>query len=86
MKKTVCAVRDSALDGFLQPLYVTTPAEAVRAFTKEVNNPQSPMYDTPGDYDLYQVGTYDPETGKHENIEPPTRLIRGKDAQNETPK
>lgn len=83
MKKQICAVRDSALDAFLQPLYVTTTAEATRAFTKEINNPQSPMNDTPGDYDLYHLGEYNPETGKHENIEP-NRLIRGKDAKNET--
>lgn len=84
MKKTVSAVKDAALDAYLQPLYTTTSGEAVRAFTKEVNNPDSPINDTPSDYDLYELGTYDPQTGQHDNHETPQRLVRAKDVKRET--
>ena len=83
MKQTICAVRDSAIDGYLQPMYVQKSQQAVRAFTKEVNNPQSPMYDTPDDYSLYEIGEFDSDTGATTSITP-IRLIRGKDCKHET--
>jgi len=84
MIKVVVAVRDSAMDSFMQPWYVPTNAVAVRAFQKEVNNPQSPMHDTPSDYELYKIGMFNEETGEHENLKPPERLTRAKDMKNET--
>jgi len=79
MRKIVIAVKDSAMEAFMQPWYVPTAAVAVRAFQKEVNNPDSPMSQTPSDYDLYELGTFDEATGKHENHETPNRLARAKD-------
>ena len=63
--KVVISIKDSALDAFMQPWYVQTAAQAVRSFNQEVNNPESPMNRTPDDFDLYELGTFDENTGQH---------------------
>lgn len=60
----VCAVKDRALDAFMQPFFVQTIGVANRSFTDEVNRPESPMYAHPDDYDLHQIGNYDDSTGQ----------------------
>lgn len=77
--KVVISIKDSALDAFMQPWYVQTAAQAVRSFNQEVNNPESPMNRTPDDFDLYELGTFDENTGQHHNHETPQRLARAKD-------
>lgn len=55
----VCAIRDRALDAFMQPIFVPSLGLAIRSFSDEVNRPESPMHAHPDDYDLYEIGSYD---------------------------
>lgn len=62
MKKHIVAVSDKK-STFLQPVCTGSLGEAERGFGDEVNNPQSLMSKHPGDYALYLIGTFDPESG-----------------------
>lgn len=75
----MCSVRDSALDAFMRPFFVPTTGMAVRSFQDELKNPESPMMKHPEDYALFELGTFDEDTGKCVNLEAPRQLIRGAD-------
>lgn len=65
MKHVVVSVRDRAADTFGRPFFVPAIGSAIRAFTDEVNReaPDNPVYNHPEDYDLYEVGTFDDDSG-----------------------
>lgn len=79
----ICAVRDIQIEEFMRPF--TTPAigGATRSFSDEVNRtaPDNPMSQHPADYHLYELGTFDTETGAIAPLPGPgTRLLlRGED-------
>lgn len=74
----VCAVRDRALDAFMQPLFVPAIGLAVRSFSDEVNRGESPMCAHPEDYDLYHIGQYDDSRGQLMASDP-RQIAIGKD-------
>lgn len=63
MIKFVFAVRDRASVSFLDPFCVVHKGLAERMFKDAVNDSKTPMFKHPEDYDLYELGTYDDETG-----------------------
>lgn len=75
----VCAVRDSALDAFMRPIFVPTTGMAVRSFSDEVKRDESPMSSHPEDYALFELGTFDEESGRMVNLDSPRQLVRGAD-------
>ena len=60
---TIVSVRDRAVDSYNRPFYVPTLGAAIRSFTDEVNRKESEMQAHPEDYDLYEMGTFDDQTG-----------------------
>lgn len=82
--KTICAVRDRAIDSFGQPIYVHTNAQAARMFRDEINREGSEMGAHPEDFDLYEIGSYNEETAKLEALSTPRLISIGKD-QKKTP-
>lgn len=79
MKHVVAAVRDSAADCFQRPVFVATPAVALRAFGDECLNKDSPMSVHPEHYELFELGSYDDATGKFEMLDSPRSLARAVD-------
>lgn len=79
MRLVVVAVRDSAVAAYARPFFVPTTAFAVRSFRQEVNNKESPMCVNPGDFVLFELGSFDEDTGKFENLEAPQQLARAAD-------
>lgn len=78
----ICAVRDSAVNAFGQPIFVTHVGAAARNFADEINRPaqDNGFYQHPEDYELYVLGTYDDQTGKVESLKQGAELVsRGKD-------
>lgn len=75
----VCAVRDRAMDAFMQPIFVPAIGLALRSFSDEVNRSDSPMFAHPEDYDLYEIGSYDDEYGKLIPLENVRMVSVGKD-------
>lgn len=79
MKLIAVAVRDSAVDAFMRPFFVPSTAFGVRSFGDAVKDPQSPMATSPQDYALFELGSFDEETGRFENVESPRQLVRAQD-------
>lgn len=81
---TICAVRDRALDAFMQPFFAPALGLAVRSFSDEVNRAESPMCAHPEDYDLFYLGTFDDATGKFNAGDGPRQVAIGKDVKRPT--
>lgn len=75
----VYAIYDSAAHVFTAPTIDISDASAVRSFKQAIANSGSVMNFKPDDFSLYQVGSFDVETGEIEPFTPPSRLIIGSD-------
>lgn len=65
MAKCIVSLKDTATQVFGTPFVVNAPAQAVRSLRDEVNSKDSTtdIRRHPGDFELYQIATYDEETG-----------------------
>lgn len=63
MKFGMYAIWDEAARQFLPPFVLPTEAMAVRAFTQAVNADDSTIAKHPKDYTLFDLGTWDGESG-----------------------
>lgn len=70
MAKYVCAVRDRAIDAFMNPFVVPSVGMAIRSFGDEINRPDGPMGQHPEDYDLYVLAEFDESNGRFSANEP----------------
>lgn len=68
------SVYDSKAEIFNQPQFFIAKGEAIRAFADVVNDPKAPMNKHPEDYTLFEIGYYDPETGRLEATATPTSM------------
>ena len=58
------SVFDSKAGIFNQPMFFISTAEAIRAFTDQVNNKETALYKHPGDYTLFHIAEFNVETGE----------------------
>ena len=77
----VYSIYDAAADVFTAPTIDISDASAVRAFQQALANSGSVMNFKPDDFSLYQVGTFDVETGALDAMVPPSRLFVGSDGE-----
>lgn len=80
MKVMMFAIRDRAVDAYMQPFPSQSVGAAVRMFGDRVNQAaeDNGMYKHPDDYDLYHVFVFDDNTGEvSENA--PRMVAVGKD-------
>lgn len=68
-KLRVFSVYDSKVQAYTSPFYARTVAEAQRSWIAVVNDGESMMSKHPADYALFQIGTFDEETGTIEPLE-----------------
>lgn len=73
------SVYDKAAQLFLSPAIDVNDDVAMRGFEQMLTVNNSAMQFRPDDYELYQVGTFDSETGFVSAMVPPSRLYRGSD-------
>jgi hypothetical protein len=80
MIQIICAVKDRAADAFGRPLFVPSIGLAVRSFSDEVNrsDPENQMFNHSDDFDLYEIGVYDDNTGIIQCHPQPRQLALGK--------
>lgn len=79
-KHVVISVRDSAIQAFGPLMLVPAVGAGIRMFTDEVNKSGTNLNVHPSDYELYQVGVYEDETGQIDQSGDYFRsLARGKD-------
>lgn len=82
MKRAVCAVYDSAVELYGQPMFVAGVGAALRSFIDEVNRaaPDNALYSHPEDYTLFHLADFDDTTGEFLPTERGiVALARGKD-------
>lgn len=79
MKFIVVAIRDRALDAHMRPFCMQSKGQAIRSFADEINRaaPDNALHQHPEDYDLFQLGTWDEETGEFANLR--EQIAIGKD-------
>jgi hypothetical protein len=76
----ICTVKDRAADAFGRPMFVPSTGVAIRSFSDEINrnNADNQLYNHPDDFDLYELGTFDDNTGLFSLHEQPKLLSLGK--------
>lgn len=55
-------VYDSKAETYLRPFSMLTTGEAIRGFITSLNMPDTDYCKYPGDFTLFEVGTFDPRT------------------------
>jgi len=80
MKLSLCSVKDRAADAYGRPMFVPSTGVAIRSFSDEINrsDADNQLYNHPDDFDLYEFGTFDDNTGQFELYEQPKLLSLGK--------
>ena len=64
MIQKIFCVYDSKSEAYLQPFFMKTVGEAVRAITDVVNTPDHTFNNHAADYTLFEVGTFDSISAK----------------------
>lgn len=63
-KLRVFAVMDQKAASFVQvPFFCLTRGQAIRGFADACNDPKTELYAHPADYELFELGEFDQETG-----------------------
>lgn len=80
MKLIICTVKDRAADAYGRPMFVPSTGVAIRSFSDEINrnNAENQLYNHPDDFDLYELGEFDDNTGLFSLYEQPKLLSLGK--------
>lgn len=80
MRLIVCAVFDVAAECYGRPIFTAAVGLAIRSFTDEVNRnaPENALHQHPADFMLFQLGTFDDNSGTFEPMQP-KRLCTGAD-------
>lgn len=63
MQLKIYAVHDSKVGAYLKPFTMRSNGEAIRAWTQTCNGNESQFSQTPADFTLVELGTYNEETG-----------------------
>lgn len=74
MIQKIYTVYDSKLEAYMQPFFMQSKGQAVRAFTDSVNDQTTQFNKHPEDFTLFELGEYDDSTGKFTNLHTPNSL------------
>lgn len=65
MKFKMVAIKDRSIEAYTTIFAVRAVGQAIRQFMDAINNKESgPMAQHPDDFDLYEVGDFNDETGE----------------------
>ena len=80
MKLNICSVKDRAADAIGRPMFVPSTGVAIRSFSDELNrsDADNQLYNHPDDFDLYEFGVFDDNTGLFDLYDQPKLLSLGK--------
>lgn len=79
MKYALVAIRDAAAGAFMRPWTVPSVGMARRSFQDECVRYGSDMNKHPEDFELFELGSFDEDSGKVENLDYPRSLARAID-------
>lgn len=63
MKLNVYSIFDKAVNAYLRPFFFQADNQALRMFTDECCNADSPLSAHPEDYALFRLGTFEDNSG-----------------------
>lgn len=77
--QVVVGIKDLKANSFIEMGAVTNTGVAIRAFADQINrnDPQNNLYKWPDDYNIYQIGVYNPRTGQIAGNDVPALLAAG---------
>ena len=80
MKLVLCSVKDRAADAYARPMFVPSIGVAIRSFSDEINRAadDNQLYNHADDFDLYELGVFDDNSGSFELYDKPKLLSLGK--------
>jgi len=70
MKLNAYSIFDKAVNAYMRPFFMQTDGQALRAFSDQVMDGESPPAMHPEDYALFRIGGFDEDTGMLEPSEP----------------
>lgn len=81
MSKVIVSLKDTATQVYGTPFVVVSPAQAVRSLRDEVNakDSTSDIRRHPDDFELYELASYDEESGIVSPLPTPSLICRAKD-------
>jgi len=82
MNLAVFAVLDKAVGAYTKPFFVRTKGEAIRSFSEACNASDGP-FKYPDDYVLYELGSWDDNSGVFRTNEP-VRVIGARECLHES--
>ena len=74
MIHTMIAVKDAKVGSYARPVPVVNAATGVRAFPDAVNDPSTEYHKHPEDYTIWELGSFDDQTGLFTNLDTPIQL------------
>jgi hypothetical protein len=75
MKMILVSIYDKAVETYSKPITMRARGEAIRTLQDEIaNQQQSPIAQHPEDYALFELGTFDDNTGEIEQHASPINL------------
>jgi len=74
MKLKVYTIYDSKIQTYMRPFFLQANGAARRAFEDLVNDKSTEISRHPEDYTLFELATFDDQTGVFENANAPTSL------------
>lgn len=69
MKQKAFTIFDSKVGAYMQPFFMVSTGAAIRTWGDTVNDPKTQFSKHPGDFTLFEIGSYDEETGTFENYQ-----------------
>ena len=75
MKLNFYSIYDSAVGAYMRPFVLQSDGQAIRGFSDEAMNPETPINAHPEDYALFRIGIFDDATATI-TPEEPTCLAR----------
>jgi len=76
-KLLVFSVYDSKAEVYGTPIFFAAKGLATRAFDDQANKPDSPIFQHPGDFTLFQLGEFDQDSGQLIPLPSPSSLGTG---------
>jgi hypothetical protein len=64
MKLKIFSLRDQKTDAYLNPMAMQTPGQIIRMIQDEIQKPDNLLAQHPEDFELFQIGEFDTETGQ----------------------
>lgn len=78
MHKAVYVIYDKVAKVYsTNPFYMNNDNEAKRMFFQLQNDPSTPVYHNPGDFELYCIATYDNESAVFNQFENHELVLKG---------